>query len=43
MESLVKAFSDLFNETYDTQRNKWENSLKHELKLEDIGGKNFKK
>ncbi len=43
MESLVKPFSDLFKETYDTQRNKWENSLKHELKLEDIGGKNFKK
>ena len=36
MESALKAFSDLFTEEYNTQRDHWEKALKTELKLEDV-------
>jgi hypothetical protein len=38
----MPSFSDLFVEEYNTQRNQWENSLKQELKLDDISAKTIR-
>ena len=43
MESVLKAFSDLFTEEYNTQREQWVIALKSELKLEDVSSKITKK
>ncbi len=39
----MKAFSDLFAEEYNTQREQWEKALKAELKLEEVASKATKK
>lgn len=39
----MKAFSELFKEEYNTQREQWENNLKKELKLDEITSKTSKK
>jgi hypothetical protein len=38
----VKAFSDLFAEEFNTQREQWETTLKSELKLTEVAGKTSK-
>lgn len=40
---LVKDFSTLFTEEFNTQRDQWEKALKAELKLDDISPKTSKK
>lgn len=39
----MKAFSELFTEEYNSQRENWETSLQSELKLQDISSKTTKK
>ena len=38
----MKAFSDLFTEEFNTQREQWESTLKSELKLAEVTGKTTK-